>query len=212
MTTMNPEDKPAGQAFAVPQGFSPQPQDRLPPMAQADMTPAQQAAAAALIAGPRKAVFGPFIALLRSPELMGRLGKVGEYLRFDSVLDARIRELAMCVVARTVCNQFEWLMHAPLALQAGVAGSTLASVAAGKHPRGLPDDELAALELVQEVLQHHGASDASYAEALALFGEQGVVELVSLVGYFVTVCWVMNVARTPTQGVPGLSALAAFPP
>ncbi len=209
---MNPKDKPAGQPFAVPQGFSSQPQDRLPPMARADMTPAQQAAADALVAGPRKAVFGPFIALLRSPELMSRLGKVGEYLRFDSVLDARIRELVMCVVARAVGNQFEWLMHAPLALQAGVAAPTLASVAAGKHPRGLPADELAALELAQEVLQHHGASDASYAEALALFGEQGVVELVSLVGYFVTVCWVMNVARTPAPGVPGLSALAAFPP
>ena len=209
---MDTKDKQAGQAFAVPQGFSPQPQDRLPLMARADMTAAQQTAADTLIAGPRKAVFGPFIPLLRSPELMGRLGKVGEYLRFESVLEVRIRELAMCVVARAVSNQFEWLMHAPLALQAGVAAATLESIAAGKHPRGLPADELAAVELAQEVLQHHGASDATYAEALALFGEQGVVELISLVGYFVTVCWVMNVARTPTQGVPGFSALAAFPP
>ena len=209
---MNTEDKKAGQVVAVPQGFSPQSQDRLPLMARADMTPAQQAAADALIAGPRKAVVGPFIPLLRSPELMGRLGKVGEYLRFESVLEVRIRELVMCAVARAVSNQFEWLMHAPLAVHAGVAASTLEAIAAGKHPRGLPADELAAVELVQEVLQHHGASDATYAEALAQFGEQGLVELVSLVGYFVTVCWVMNVARTPTQGVPGFSALAAFPP
>ncbi len=175
------------------------------------MTAAQREAADALIAGPRKAVFGPFIPLMRSPELMARVGKVGEYLRFDSVLEVRLRELAMCLVARHVSNQFEWLMHAPLALKAGVPQSSLDAIAAGRHPQSAAADEAATVDLVTELLQHHGVCDASYAAAVSLLGEQGVLELTTLVGYFAMVCWVMNVARTPAQPQPGFSALDAFP-
>lgn len=199
------------QTAPVSQGFSSLPQERLPMMAPEAMSAAQRAAADELIAGPRKAVFGPFIPLLRSPALMARVGKVGEYLRFDSVLEVRIRELAMCLVARHVSNQFEWLMHAPLALKAGVAQAVLDAVAAGKYPHSTAADEAAAVDLVTELLAHHGVCDASYAAALEMFGEQGVVELTTLVGYFAMVCWVMNVARTPTEHKPGFSPLAAFP-
>ena len=93
--------------------------DRLPLPDAAAMTPQQKAAADALIAGPRKGVYGPFLPLLRSPVLLERVASVGEYLRFDSVLDARIRELVTCASARHVSNQFEWHMHAPLAIKAG---------------------------------------------------------------------------------------------
>ena len=199
------------QAASVIQGFSEAPQERLPMLTADAMSVAQSDAANALIAGPRKAVFGPFIPLLRSPELMARVGKVGEYLRFDCLLEVRIRELTMCLVARHVSNQFEWLMHAPLALKAGVPQSSLDAIAVGKHPHSEAADEAAAVDLVTELLQRHGVCDASYAAALAVFGEQGVVELTTLVGYFAMVCWVMNVARTPTQPQPGFSALTAFP-
>lgn len=199
------------QATPVPQGFSPTPHERLPMMASEAMSAAQREAADALIAGPRKAVLGPFIPLLRSPELMARVGKVGEYLRFDCLLEVRIRELSMCLVARHVSNQFEWLVHAPLALKAGVVQAVLDAVAVGKHPHGAAADEAAAIDLVTELLAHHGVCDASYAAALAVFGEQGVVELTTLVGYFAMVCWVMNVARTPGQPPAGFSALDAFP-
>lgn len=195
----------------VSQGFSQAPQERLPVMPPESMSAAQRAASEALIAGPRKAVFGPFIPLMRSPELMSRVGQVGEYLRFDSVLEVRIRELAMCLVARHVSNQFEWLMHAPLALKAGVPQTSLDAIAAGRYPHSNAADEAAAVDLVTELLQHHGVSDSSYAAALALFAEQGVVELSTLVGYFTLVCWVMNVARTPGQAQPGFSGLDAFP-
>ncbi len=193
----------------TPQGFSTPVADRLPLMAMSDMTTAQRAAAQALIDGPRKAVFGPFVPLLRSPVLMERVGKLGEYLRFESVLDARIRELATCVAARHVSNQFEWLMHAPMARKAGVDASVLDDIAAGRRPQRLQADEAAAFDVATELLLRNGVSDASYDAAITLFGEQGVVELITLVGYFTMVSWVMNAARTPASGEG--AALAAFP-
>ena len=84
----------------VPQGYADAAAERLPLPADADMTPAQREAAQALIAGPRKGVYGPFLPLLRSPALLDRVARTGEYLRFESALDARVRELVTCAVAR----------------------------------------------------------------------------------------------------------------
>jgi 4-carboxymuconolactone decarboxylase len=199
------------QAPAARQGFTEPWRERLPMPAESQMTPAQSEAAAALIAGPRKGVYGPFLPLLRSPQLLERVAKVGEYLRFDSVLEVRIRELVTCAAARHVTNQFEWLMHAPLALKAGVSEATIAALHAGARPKDLPADEEAALDFTGELLRTHGVSEAAYEDALQRFGEQGVVELTTLVGYFVMVSWLMNVAHTPAQASAQGAALQAFP-
>jgi 4-carboxymuconolactone decarboxylase len=196
---------------AAPQGFSADAWERLPMPDAGAMTEAQHAAARALVEGPRKGVYGPFLPLLRSPELLDRVGKVGEYLRFAGVLDARVRELVTCAVARHVSNQFEWTMHAPLARKAGVAQATIEALRVGARPRQLPADEEAALDFTRELLATHGVSDPAYQAALAAFGEQGVVELASLVGYFAMVSWVMNVARTPAQAGAQAKPLDAFP-
>ena len=171
---------------------------------------AQRAAAQALIDGPRKGVYGPFVPLLRSPVLLERMAKVGEYLRFDSVLEPRLRELATCVAARHVSNQFEWSMHAPLALKAGVAPEAIEALRQGATPRPLAPDEQDTVDFVRELLTTHGVSDLTYQAALARWGERGVVELTALAGYFVMVSWLMNVARTPAQAGAG-AGIDAFP-
>jgi 4-carboxymuconolactone decarboxylase len=199
----------------VLQGHAQPWRERLPLPAKEAMSPVQREAAQALITGPRKGVYGPFVALLRSPRLLERVATLGEYLRYDSVLDARVRELVICACARHVSNQFEWLMHAPLALKAGVSQSTVDALHAGARPKGLPADEETALDLARELLNTHGASESAYAAAASLFGEQGVVELITLAGYFVMVSWLMNVAHTPAiadeQLGPQVRPLQAFP-
>jgi len=171
--------------------------DRMPPMNPAAMNDAQRKAAAELAAGPRKGVFGPFIPLLRSPELMARMQRVGEYLRFDSTLPAKLAELAMLVTARHVTNQFEWAVHYPLAIKAGIAKQALDALAQGKRPGAMDPDEALVHDFVSEVLATHHASDEIYARAVARFGEQGVIDLVGTVGYFIAICLAMNVAQTP---------------
>ena len=193
------------------QGFARDARERLPLPDAASMNDAQRAAAQALIDGPRKGVYGPFLPLLRSPQLLDRIAKTGEYLRFESVLDARVRELVTCAVARHTGNQFEWVMHAPLAVKAGVAPGAIDALRNGARPKELQPDEAVALDFTRELLSNHGVCDTTYGEALVQFGEQAVVELATLVGYFAMVCWVMNVARTPSPAAP-VEALGAFPP
>lgn len=186
--------------------------ERLPMPAIDALTEDQRAAAQALIDGPRKGVFGPFLPLLRSPQLLDRVARLGEYLRFDSVIEPRIRELVTCAAARHVTNQFEWQMHAPLALKTGVSPATIEALQAGARPRDLPADEEVALDFASELMHRHGTSEPTYRAALARFGEQGVVELATLLGYFVMVSWLMNVARTPAASNGQAAALQPFPP
>jgi 4-carboxymuconolactone decarboxylase len=67
------------------------------------------------------------------------------------------------------------------------------------------------MDFVLELTRRNGVSDETYAEAIRCFGESGAVELTALVGYFVMVCWIMNVARTPGPAGSQAPALAAFP-
>ncbi len=181
----------------------------LPPMAALD--PAQRAAAQQLMDGPRGAVFGPFIPLLRSPELLNRLQQVGAYLRFDSALTPRISEFVMLVVSRQWTQQFEWCMHYPLALKAGVGQDTLDALAEGRRPPAMAEDEALAYMVCEEVARQRGLCDSSYAAALAAFGERGLIDLLGLIGYFSTVSIIMNVARTPPLAGSSTAPLQAFP-
>lgn len=185
--------------------------ERLPLLTDAQMNEAQRKAAAELIAGPRKAVIGPFIPLLYSPELMDRFQRVGEYLRFGSTVPAKLNELAMCITARHTTNHFEWAVHYPNAVKLGVAREALDALGEGRIPRGLAEDEALVFDFVSELLARNGVCDATYERALKHFGEQGLVELVGLVGYFIAICLVMNVAHTPApkSEAPPLAHLPA---
>ena len=171
--------------------------DRLPPIPETSLTPAQRAAAEELTKGPRGKLAGPFVPLLRSPELMARVQKVGEYLRFESALPDRIKELAILVTARRWDQGYEWSFHLPLALKSGVTRETAEAIAGGKRPPGLTAAEAAAYDLLEELLATKTVGEKAYAVALDAFGEAGVVDLVALGGYYGLLALVMNAAGTP---------------
>jgi 4-carboxymuconolactone decarboxylase len=171
--------------------------ERMPPLDAARMTEVQRAAAAELAAGPRGGVKGPFIALLRSPELMSTLQKVGEYLRFRSSLEPRVSEFLMLIVSRQWTQQFEWAVHLPLALDAGVKRETIEALAAGRRPTGMATDEATAYDFCMELGATRGVSDATYRQAVDHLGERGVIDMLGVVGYFTTMSMVLNVAHTP---------------
>lgn len=170
--------------------------ERLGPPATFD--PAQQEAAEELINGPRRGVYGPFRPLLHRPSLLRTVAKVGETLRFEGALDAALREWTICVVARELSNVFEWDMHHPLAEAAGVPASALAALDAGEpSPPELRTDLGLARKVAGELISLHRLRDETWTDALEVLGEPALVELITLVGYFAMVCWLMNVARTP---------------
>ena len=171
--------------------------ERMPRIAPENMTEAQRSAAAELASGPRGEVRGPFNVLLRSPELMSPLQKVGEYLRFRCQLDRRIAEMATLIAARHWTQLYEWNAHHPLALKAGLKADIADAIAEGRRPTGMAPDEEIVYDLLTEALHNKCVSDATYDRALRQFGEQNLVDLLAIAGYYALLAMLLNVARTP---------------
>jgi 4-carboxymuconolactone decarboxylase len=172
-------------------------QDRLPPIAEERWSDEQRRHARSIIDGPRGALVSPFVPLLRSPELMDHAQRMGEYLRYRSALGLRLSELAILVTARHWSQQVEWAIHAPIALRVGISAEAIESIALGRRPASLAADEAVVHAFSTELHQNRGVSDATWADAVQRFGEQGAVDLIGINGYYAMLSMVMNTARTP---------------
>ena len=169
--------------------------ERFPEIPLDEMTPAQRAVADAIISGPRQRMSGPFNAWLRSPELADRLQKVGEYVRFHTSLDKRLNEMAIIMTAQHWGSQYEWYAHAPLAIKAGLDSEIVAALGTGRKPGKMKDDEAIVWEFVTQLRRDHGVDDAIYAKAMEKFGENGVMDLIAVSGYYDVVSMTLNVAH-----------------
>ena len=170
--------------------------ERMSHIAPENMTDAQRKSAEEVALGPRGSVRGPFNVLLRSPELMSPLQKVGEYLRFRCQLDRRIAEMATLIAARHWTQNYEWSAHHPLALKAGLKPEIAQAIAEGRRPGGMAQDEEIVYDLLTEALQNKSVSDVTYERAVKQFGEQNLVDLLAIGGYYALLGMLMNVART----------------
>jgi 4-carboxymuconolactone decarboxylase len=184
--------------------------DRMPPIPLEKYTDAQKRAVREMAVERRPPVSGPFVPLLRSPDLMLATKAMGDYLRLKTILPHRVAELAVLVVCREWTQQVAWQMHYPQAIQAGLRRDVAEAIADGRRPSGMAPDEEAAYDLSTEVLRNKRVSDDTYRRAIAAFGEQGVIELLGLNGYYVLLATVMNGART-TPPNPSPEALRRFP-
>jgi 4-carboxymuconolactone decarboxylase len=180
--------------------------ERLGPIPFEQLSPQQQAAAQAIIDGPRGALYGPFVPLIRSPDLMESAQRVGEYLRYRSAIGTRLSELAILVTARQWDQQVEWAIHAPIAAQEGIGTAVIEAIAERRRPESMAGDEALVYDFCMELHQHKRVSDATYNAAVAHFGEHGVVDLMGLNGYYTFLAMVMNAAQSaaPPSSVPPL--------
>jgi 4-carboxymuconolactone decarboxylase len=169
----------------------------MPPIARDAMTDDQRLAADEIASGRRATLRGPFIPMLRSPEFMRRAQKLGEYLRFDNVLPEAIREFVILVVAAHHHQAYEWHVHCPLALAAGVDRNTVVALAAGKDMGALTTEQRAVYDFCRQLLLHCYVEEAGYQAVLQQFGEQGVMDLIGMVGYYTMLAMVLNTAHSP---------------
>jgi 4-carboxymuconolactone decarboxylase len=190
-------------------GFAADAQDRMPPLPKEQLTDEQTQALAEFVAA-RGQPTGPWSVLLRSPELMKRTRGLSDYLRFESVLPGYLREFAILMTARQWSQSYEWNAHYALAIDEGFSADMAQAIAEGRRPDGMLEDEEILYDFVLELQGNHSVSDATYDRAVERFGEQGVVETVSLVGYYTMISMILNTARTPLPD-GATPALAPFP-
>jgi len=170
---------------------------RFPELKREQMTEDQKRVYDAIASGPRGAVRGPFGPLLRSPEVADRIQKVGEYLRFNTSLPVRLNELAILINARFWGSQFEWVAHKPLALKGGLPESITEDLIQRKRPADMKPDEELVYDFCTTLHREHFVDDGLFKRAVATLGEQGVIDLVAVSGYYTLLSMVLNVAEIP---------------
>jgi 4-carboxymuconolactone decarboxylase len=172
-------------------------ESRFPDLKREQMTDAQKRVHDSIAGGPRGGVRGPFGVLLRSPELADRVQKLGEYLRYDTSLPARLNEFAILINARFWDSGYEWVAHKPLALKGGLVESIADALAQNRRPTDMKPDEELVYDFCTTLHQQHFVDDALFKRAVAMIGERGVADLIGVSGYYTLVSMVLNVAEVP---------------
>src|ERR1051325_6708589 len=185
-------------------------QDRLPPIPADKLTDAQKKAFAEFKEERKQDVFGPFVPLSRSPQLMINAAKMGTYLRFGNSLPRDVSEFAILLVSRRFTQQYEWYVHAADGKTAGLSDAIIQAVADGRRPEGMSEGMEMFYDCSNELSDFHSVTDRTYARMVAKYGEQGMMDLGGLNGYYSMISMVLNVGRTPLP--PGNQpALKPFP-
>ena len=184
-------------------------QERLPIIPPAQYSDEQKQAAADFLEARKVPVFGPFEPLMHSPQVMSQARSMGDYLRYKSAVGNTLSELAILVTAREWAQDYEWHVHYPIALKAGIKKEIADAVADGRRPVGMSDDEDIVYDFSTELHRNHRVSDATYARAEKRFGKKGIVDLTGINAYYTLLAMQMNVARyqVPKEGLK----LSRFP-
>jgi 4-carboxymuconolactone decarboxylase len=182
----------------------------MPPIPLEKLTDAQKKAIDEFKAARSVDISGPFVPMLRSPEVMNRARALGDYLRYKSALPPRLSEFVILMTSRRWTQDYEWSAHQGLALQGGLSADIVKAIAEGRRPDRMAADEEIVYMLFDELQRNQSVSDATYARAVRSLGEQGVIDTIGITGYYTLLAMVMNTARTPLPA-GAKPALAPFP-
>lgn len=172
-------------------------EERLPTIPPLQYTEEQKQAAAEFEAARKVPVFGPFEPLMHSPKLMSQARAMGDYLRFQSAIGNTLSELAILITAREWTQDYEWTVHYPIALKAGIRQELADAVAVGRRPTSMNADEETVFDFAHELLKNKQVSDATFERAKSRFGTKGVVDMTGIVGYYTFLAMQLNAAEYP---------------
>ncbi len=167
------------------------------------MTDEQRRVADAIRASPRGVVQGPLLAWLHSPALADRAQALGAFCRYGTSLPPRLSELAIITAGAFWQAGFEWHVHAPIAVAAGLDAAAVEALRTGATPHFEAEDEQAVWRFAHHLLNDKAVSDATYRTLVGTVGEVGAVELVGVLGYYSLICLTINAFEVPVpDGAP----------
>ena len=154
---------------------------------------------------------GPIGMWMHSPELAEATFDLRQRVRYGTDKDQRLTELTIIATAREIDNQYEYSAHEPLARAAGLEQEIIDIVRFRKDLEGLPDiegfgaTERTIVQFARQVISEEKVSSETFANALEIFGPEGVMDLVGLIGYYNYVA--MTLKAFDVQRQPGTELL-----
>lgn len=146
------------------------------------------------------AVKGPLAVLLRHPATGRPLQELAATLRFAGELPSAAREAAILVVAAHWDDEFEWSRHEPLGRDAGITDAQLGAIRS--HTPAAFDDPVvqAAHDAAYGIVTREDLDDEEFVRVREALGDERLVELTVLVGYYTLLSMQLRVFRVPNGG------------
>ncbi|GAA1704405.1 carboxymuconolactone decarboxylase family protein [Microbacterium sediminicola] len=151
------------------------------------------------IAGKRGRLGAPFQVWLNSPELCERVEALGSFLRWDSHLPLRLRELSLLLAARHFDAQYSWNAHVDVALAEGIPAAAIDAIARNVAPAFDNDEDAVFYDLCTQILREHFVSQETFDRAVATFGVEGVVDTIGSLGNFSMLAMLLNTFEVDLQ-------------
>jgi 4-carboxymuconolactone decarboxylase len=171
---------------------------RFPVPAMTELSPRQREIADKIASGPRGGIRGPFLALIRNPDLADAVQQLGEHLRFKSKLPLALIELAILLVARHWTCQYEWFAHERVARgTTDLPDAVIRAIQVGAVPDVMTNEQRIVYDFVVRTVHSGTPSDAVYEEAVAQFGREGVLDLIATCGYYTMIAMLLNTTQVP---------------
>ncbi|WP_199091916.1 carboxymuconolactone decarboxylase family protein [Bosea sp. ASV33] len=162
-----------------------------------EMTADQRKLYDEVVSGPRGRLVGPLRAVIHSPELATRWSRLGEFLRYATLLPARLNELAIIVVGRHWNSQLEFFIHAEAAKVAGLGADCIEAIRLGHAPAFAGDEEREIYDYARLLVQTGTVPDDVHEAIVARWGPRGAVELTGVIGYYTMVSMTLNAHGIP---------------
>jgi 4-carboxymuconolactone decarboxylase len=170
---------------------------RLPDIVVDTLSPEQRRVYEAIVSGPRGGVPGPLRVWINSPELADRAQALGAFCRYGTTLPPRLSELAIAVTGAFWKAGYEWHVHTPIGIKAGLDPAVMESIRKGEEPRFARADEAALYAFAHELLNTRRVSEATYRRAEQELGSRALVELVGILGYYGLISITINAFEVP---------------
>ncbi|MDB5558357.1 MAG: hypothetical protein JWQ36_1291 [Enterovirga sp.] len=170
---------------------------RLPDIVPDELSPEQRRVYDAIMSGPRGIVEGPLRVWVNSPGLAEKAQELGAFCRYGTSLTQRLSELAIITTGAHWQAGFEWAVHAPIAMRAGLEAEAVEAIRLGQEPKLSQPDERAVYAFSSELLRNRRVSDATFQFALDTLGQLGVVDLVGVLGYYGLISMTINAFEVP---------------
>jgi alkylhydroperoxidase family enzyme len=140
---------------------------------------------------------GPLNAMLLNPEVCAVQLELGTKVRFATRLTGREREIAILELAALRKSAFEWLAHAPVGSAAGLTDAELTALRTGAPAPSFDATETLLRDVVRKLVCERGLDDATFAAAIAAFGEGKLMDVVAIVTYYDLVALSLAVWQPP---------------
>lgn len=148
-------------------------------------------------------LLGPFNAWLHTPAIASHVVHLPDVFRQESILDRALCELAILTVVARWQAEFPWFAHSRMATENGLSAEVVEALAAGREPPLSAPDQQTVYRVARSLVTNGRLPDDVYHSAHELLGDQAMVELVLLCGYYTMGAFVLNAFEVPLPpGVP----------